>query len=397
VSTKKTVKTTKTKGSKKTSNKSTSKKQRSVSRSEPKTMEDLLAKYGGGKSSFTQGQTVKGVVLEKLPRKVIIDIGAKSEGVVAEGAYELAEDYIKDLQVGDKVEAQVLVPESYEGSIILSLKLSAQRRAWKKMRDAKDKDLTKEVYGKSVTPSGVTVKAGSIFGFIPQSQLGREALRNPRSLIDKRISVKVVDVDEQANRLVLSEKAVSESVAFEAAKEVIRRVNVGEIYKGKVITVADFGCFVRLEVPLVTKKKSTSKKKIKVEGLVHVSELSWGRVDSPSEAVSVGDRVEVKVLGKKDNKLSLSIKQAKLNPWESAKDKYKKNSKWKGKIVRMSDFGVFVELEPGIEGLIHMTKIPPGTKLKRGQEIDVYVEDVDLRSQKLSLELVHITKPIGYK
>jgi ribosomal protein S1 len=152
-----------------------------------------------------------------------------------------------------------------------------------------------------------------------------------------------------------------------------------------------FGCFVQIQVEI---KKG---KKVPVEGLVHISELSWEKVSDSKEIVTEGEKVKVKIIGKKDDKLSLSMKQAKKDPWESAVKKYKKDKKLKGKVVRLSDYGVFVQLEPGVEGLIHMTKIPPATKLEEGKQVDVYVERIDPEARKLSLGLVLTTKPIGYK
>ena len=136
---------------------------------------------------------------------------------------------------------------------------------------------------------------------------------------------------------------------------------------------------------------------IQLEGLVHVSELSWGKVSHPLDLVSVGDKVKVAVIGTKDGKLALSIKQATKDPWTSVSEKYKKDTKTKGKITKQSDFGVFVQLEPGIEGLIHITKIPPGKKLEVGSEIDCYVEEVDSKNKKISLGLVLTSIPVGYK
>ena len=160
----------------------------------------------------------------------------------------------------------------------------------------------------------------------------------------------------------------------------------GEVYEGVVTTVSDFGCFVEIR-----------ENKVAVEGLVHISELSWEKVDKTSDVVSEGDRIKVKVIGKKGGKLSLSMKQAQEDPWDEAEKKYKKDAKVKAKVVRTSDFGVFARLEPGIEGLIHLTKIPPGKRFEKGQEVNVYVEEVDAKSRKVSLGLVLTTKPVGYK
>ena len=134
-----------------------------------------------------------------------------------------------------------------------------------------------------------------------------------------------------------------------------------------------------------------------IEGLVHVSEFSWGKIEKPSDVVSEGKEVVVKVIDIADGKLSLSFKQAQKDPWEEVEKKYKKEAKVKGKVIRRSDFGIFVELEPGVEGLIHMTKIPPGEKFEEGQEVNVYLEEIDGKKRKISLGLILTRKPIGYK
>jgi small subunit ribosomal protein S1 len=134
-----------------------------------------------------------------------------------------------------------------------------------------------------------------------------------------------------------------------------------------------------------------------LEGLVHISELSWDKIGKPEEIVSVGDNVKVKVIGKKNGKLALSIKQTQKDPWEEAEKRYPKDKKVEGKVVRVSDFGMFVSLEPGVEGLVHITKIPPTKKFEVGDDVNVVIEEIDSKAKKLSLGLVLTAKPVGYK
>ena len=173
----------------------------------------------------------------------------------------------------------------------------------------------------------------------------------------------------------------------------MKNVKEGEIFDGVVSTVYDFGCFVKIEVPVSKKNKG----KVPLEGLVHVSELAWEKVADPNDVVKEGDKVKVKVVGKKNEKLAFSMKQTGKDPWDSAVERYEKDAKVKGKVMKLTDFGVFVQLEPGLEGLVHMTKIPPGKKLGRGDEVQVYVEDVDRENKRISLGLVLTEKPVGYK
>lgn len=358
--------------------------------SEPTTMADLLASAEHKIRGVKTSDKVKGKIISKNSKSVFIDIGGKTEGVVTEKAFAEAKDYISGLKPGDEVTATVLIPETKDGYTLLSLRAASFDASWDKLSKAKESKEAVAIMGRSVNPSGISVDVEGIGGFIPTSLLGKEVAKNPSALIGRYFKAVVIEVSKDANKVVLSEKEVSEAKDIKAAKEALSKIKDGEIYDGEVTTVASFGCFVKINL-------GTDKKPVGVEGLVHVSELAWGKVETPLDVVKEGDKVKVKVIGIKDGKLALSIKQAGKNPWEEAEKKYKPETKVTGKIVRSSDFGTFVELEPGIEGLIHLTKIPPGTKLVEGQEVNVYVEEIDTKAKKLSLGLVLTTKPIGYK
>lgn len=358
---------------------------------EAQTMEELLAIYGGGKSVLKRGDKVKGEVIAKDKKRLVLDIGAKGEGIVAEKAYQEAKDFIKGLKVGDEVYSSVIIPETPDGYTILSLRDAMQDSAWEKLLEARRDKKPIAVLGKSQLAAGVTVEVEGLLGFVPTSQLGKEISKNPAALIGKHFKAVVLDLNRGENKIVLSEKEVSDSEDLREVRSTYEKIKEGEIYEGRVTIVAGFGCFVAIDVPL------SKTKKVEVEGLVHISELSWGKVENVSDLVREGDMVKVKVVGRRDDKLALSIKQAKGDPWKNAAKKYKKDTKVKGKVVRISDFGVFVELEEGIEGLIHITKIPPGQKLELGSQQEVYVEEISPEARKLSLGLVLTTKPVGYK
>ena len=170
------------------------------------------------------------------------------------------------------------------------------------------------------------------------------------------------------------------------AKEALKKIKEGEIYDGIVTTVAPFGAFVKIKIG-----------KASLEGLVHVSELSFTKVNFPGDVVSEGDKVKVRVLASRDGKLAFSIKQAQKDPWSEVEDKFKPEAKVTGKVVRISDFGVFVELTPGVEGLIHITKIPPTHKLALGQEVKCNIEEINVKDKRIALGLVLTTAPVGYK
>ena len=361
---------------------------KSSNKKEPQTMAELLAKYGSKTTGFSVGQRIKAKVIAKTPKGLILDIGGKSEGMVAEKAYAEAKDFIKTLKVGDEVIASVLVTETREGNVILSLRQAMSDSGWEKAEKARREGKEIAVFGKGVSSSGVMVDVEGLDGFIPASQLGHEVAKNPQNLVGRYFKAKVLEIDRSNNKLVLSEKEVSEAADIKSAKEAMAKIKEGEVYNGEVTTVASFGCFVKLTIP---------KSKARVEGLVHISELAWGRVEKVSDVVVEGNKIKVKVIGLKEGKLALSIKHAQKDPWEEVAKKYKPEAKVKGKVTRRSDFGIFIELEPGVEGLVHITKIPPTLKFHEGDHVSCFIEEVDAKVKKLSLGLVLKAKPIGYK
>ena len=354
------------------------------------TMAELLARAKNKVQTFTKGQRVSAKVLSKSDIAVLFDIGGKSEGIVKEKGYTDAKEFIEGLKVGDSVMVTILVPETREGTTILGLKDAMKDVAWEKLEVAKKEGVEVPVFGKGVSTPGFVVDVFGIEGFIPTSQLGKEITGNPQNLVEKYFKAKVMEVDRLNNKVVLSEKEVSEAGNIALVKEALKKIKEGEIYDGVVTTVASFGAFVKIEVPV-------KKEKAEVEGLVHISELSFSRVNLPSDVVKEGDKVQVKVLAAHEGKLALSVKQAMKDPWEEVPKKYKPEDKVTGKVVRISDFGAFVELEPGVEGLIHITQIPPTTKLTTGQEVKCTVEEVNLKDKRIALGLVLTSVPVGYK
>lgn len=353
-------------------------------------MEDLLARYGATVKKLSRGDKVFGKVIGISSKKVNIDIGGKSEALVAEKAYSESKDFIKTLKIGDEVAATVIVGETPEGFAIVSLRDAAHDASWKKLEEAKKEDKPVAVIGRNVIQSGITVDVEGLTGYIPNSQLGKEAAKNSSLLLDRHFKAKVIDLDRSANKIVLSEREISDVEDIKEAKVAYEKIKEGEVYEGEVTTIANFGCFVSIPVKV-------DKNEVKIEGLVHISELSWGKIGDPKDVVEEKEKVKVKIIGKNDGKLALSIKQAKKDPWQDAVKKYTKDSRHKGKAVRLTDFGVFIELEEGIEGLIHITKIPPGKRLEIGDSVNVYVEEIDPETRKLSLGLVLTAKPVGYK
>lgn len=354
------------------------------------TMAELLARAKNKIQKFTKGQRVEATVLSKNPSNVIFDVGGKSEGIVKEKGFVDAKEFIESLKAGDKVMVTILVPETRDGITILGLKDAMKDTSWEKLQKAKETGEEVPVLGKGVSAPGFVVDVFGIEGFIPTSQLGKEVVKNPQNLVDKYFKAKVMEVDKMNNKVVLSEKEISEAGDIALTKEALKKIKEGEIYGGIVTTVATFGAFVKIEVPV-------KKEKAEVEGLVHVSELSFSRVNLPSDIVKVGDKVSVKVLAARDGKLALSVKQAQKDPWDGIEEKFKAEDKVTGKVVRASDFGYFVELTPGVEGLIHITQVPPTVKLTVGSEVKCTIEEVNAKSKRIALGLVLTSIPVGYK
>jgi len=350
------------------------------------TMAELLAKAKKNVQQFTKGQRTKGKLLSKTPTALIFDVGGKSEGIVKEKGYTDAKEFIETLKVGDEVLVTVLVPETRDGLTILALKDAMKDISWQKLLVAEETGEEVPVLGKGVNPSGFVVDVMGIEGFIPTSQLGRDAVKNSQNLIGKYFKAKVIEINKMDNKVVLSEREVSEAGDIALSKEAMKNIKEGEIYDGVVTTVASFGAFVKIAV-----------KKAHLEGLVHVSEISYKKVNLPSDVLKVGDDVKVKVLTSRSGKLALSIKQAQKDPWGEVEKKYKVEDKVTGTVVRISDFGAFIELTPGIEGLIHITKIPPTHKLSIGQEVKCIVEEVNVKDKRIALGLVLTSVPVGYK
>ncbi len=354
----------------------------------PSTMEELLARSGNTLQTFKRGDTVKGKITEITGRAVYIYVGGKAEGIVADREFEAARDYIRTLQVGDEITAFVTSPENDAGRIIVSLKRAAADSRWKIFEDAAASGANLTVKGKEVNKGGLVVETEGVYGFIPASQLSKEVLGHPEVLVGKLVEVKVIEVDREQNRLVLSEKAVTEAAEIAERKKLLEQVTIGGIYPGKVVGVVPFGAFVEVKVGPTP-----------LEGLVHISEISWEKVEEVAKSLKEGDEVEVKVIGtdEQSGKLALSLKQLSDDPWKQMDQKYTVDSKHTGRVVKVMPYGVIVHLEKGIEGLIHASKMPPDMSFAEGAQVEVFVESVDMDKRRLSLGVVLTEKPVGYK
>jgi len=357
--------------------------------SEPQTMDELLAESGQKLYGRKVGEMVEGIVTEKTNRAIYLDIGGKTEGMVIDREMKAARDFIKGLNVGDKVTAVVTQSENDRGHPLLSLKKAAMTSVWAEFEEKlKTREIMK-VKGREVNRGGLVVEVKGVQGFIPSSQFGSQYSGKMDELVGKDLEAKLIEVDREKNRLILSEREVSEATLLKEQEKALESIKTGEEFSGEITGVMPFGYFVKI----------TGKKKIPLEGLVHISEISWEKVDDPSKYYKQGDRVKVKVLAveKKSGRLNLSIKQLLPDPWDEIEAKYKPDAKVKGEVVRLAPFGAFVNLGPGIEGLIHISKIPAEHSIKPGDKVDCYIESIDKQQRRISLGLVLKEKPVGYK
>ena len=366
---------------------------------EPTTMEELLATSDYTLSVPKKGETIKGLVTGVNRKMVMVDIGAKTEGIVAEREYDFAKEFIETIKVGDEIDVYVASDENERGQILLSLKRAMFDKLWTMLDDYLKNE--KEVVVKTVelNRGGMIVKWQGLRGFIPSSQFGASYAGALQALVGKDIAVKPIEVDREKNRLIFSEKHVSEAAVMEQRESALKAVKVGNTFSGSVTGVLSFGAFVAVPVTSGLPGGEASKETITVEGLVHISEISWEKVEDIHKYLKVGDKVEVKVLGVEEGtgKLNLSMKQLLADPWSLVAEKYGAGTTVKGIVSRSAPFGVFVNFEPGVDGLIHVSRLASFGELKSGEPIEVLVENVDPEHRRMSLGPVLKEVPVGYK
>lgn len=361
----------------------------------PQTMADLLAKVGSTIVVPQKGEGITGKIVEKTKNSLVIDIGAKTLGAVSDREFSLAQEYISELKEGDKLEVTVISPETERGYIQLSLRQAAVDAKWDVFEEALENDSEVEVKGLETNKGGMIVVANGVRGFVPSSQFGKDFMGKIDDLIGKKFNVKAIEVDKEKNRLIFSERHVSEADELALKETALDAVEDGATYKGVVSGVMHFGLFVTVEVPVDKKGDNVGH----IEGLVHISEISWEKVDHPKNYHQVGDEIEVRVLGidEKTNKLNLSIKQLSDDPWKGIDKDYPVGTTVSGKITRVEAFGAFVNVEEGVDGLIHASKLNPDETYEEGQEVTVSVESVDPERRRMSLSPVLTEVPVGYK
>ncbi len=343
-------------------------------------MEDLLSSTGYNLRGFKRGDTIEGTIVAITPSEIAIDIGYKSLGIVSEREMDMAKSLLGVLGVGDKIPVQIVSPETETGQIVLSIRRAGLEKKWQELTAFKEKNEPVEVAGAEVTRGGLLVEWQGLRGFLPVSQLNPERSGRPETGVGQKLKVQVLDIDKATNRLVFSEKKVrSDKVSADFAK-----LKIGQVYDGTVSGLVAFGIFVNIDG---------------LEGLVHISEIAWEKVSNPNDYFKLGQKVKVMVIttDPKTGKFNLSIKQLTADPWQELVKKYSLEQQVAGKVTKITSFGVFVELEKGLEGLIHISKIPPGVEFKEGEKVTCVVESIDNQKRKISLALVLKEKPVGYR
>lgn len=344
------------------------------------TMDDLLKEETI--TSITAGEVVEGVILSVKKHEVLVDLGPHGVGVVPRREIGFSQKLVE----GDPVTASIIETEMEDGYSLLSLRKAAKDRGWDEVAHIVESEETIEVTAYDANRGGLLIELEGVRGFLPVSQLSAEhyprvgsadkdeILQRLNILVGKPIKVRVLDADRRANKLIFSEKeAIKEGLS-----ERFEKLKVGDTVKGVITGVVDYGAFVNVEG---------------IEGLIHISEISWERVNNPSDYVKVGQQIDAKVIAIDKERLSLSLKQLQEDPWLSEVEKFKKGDEAEGTVTRITPFGAFVQLSPAVEALVHVSELgdddgaDPEKVFKLNERKTFRVLEVDKDNRKISLSL----------
>ena len=343
-----------------------------------KEFEDLVAKNF---VDTAHEEVVIGKVINITDREAIIDINAKSEGVISLNEFR----YNPDLKVGDEVEVLIDVREDKSGQLVLSHRKARTIKAWDRVNDAHDKEEIVQGFVKCRTKGGMIVDVFGIEAFLPGSQIDVKPIRDYDQYVGKNMEFKVVKINHEFKNVVVSHKALIEADIEEQKKEIIGQLEKGQVLEGVVKNVTSYGVFIDLGG---------------VDGLIHITDLSWSRINHPSEIVDLDQKLNVVILDFDDNKsrIQLGLKQLEKHPWEALSDDIQIGSKIKGKVVVIADYGAFVEVAEGVEGLVHVSEMSWSTHLRSaqdfvnvGDEVEAVVLTLDREERKMSLGVKQLT------
>ena len=336
------------------------------------TMEEAMRQSGG--MPFAAGNIVKGTIIEVRPKEVLVDIGYKSEGSVAGNEFE----DLKAVKVGDQIDVLIEKLEDKDGMVVLSKEKAEFKQNWDKILSICNEGGTISGKVKAVVKGGLLVNIG-VEAFLPSSQIDIIPPRNLLPYVGNTYDFKVVKINQDRQNIVLSRRELIEAERTEKRAKLLSEMTPGDIRKGTVKNLTDFGAFIDLNG---------------LDGLLHITDMSWGRIGHPSEVLKVGQDIDVVVLdiNREKERVSLGLKQKMANPWEQIEGKFPIGTKVKGKVVNLMPYGAFIELEPGVEGLVHVTELSwtkriakPSDVLKAGQEVEAIVLGINREEQKISL------------
>jgi small subunit ribosomal protein S1 len=338
------------------------------------TMEEAMKQTGS--LPFAAGSIVKGYIIEVRPKEVLVDIGYKSEGVIAGNEFE----DIKAVKAGDEIDVLIEKLEDKDGMVVLSKEKAEFKKNWERILTICNEGGIISGKVKAIVKGGLLVNIG-VEAFLPASQIDVATPKNLLQYVGNTYDFKVVKINQERQNIVLSRRELIEQERTERRQKLLTDMTPGDIRKGTVKNITDFGAFIDLNG---------------IDGLLHITDMSWGRIGHPSEILKVGQDLDVVVLdiNREKERVSLGLKQKLANPWDSIEQKYPVGAKVKGKVVNLVPYGAFVELEPGVEGLVHVTELSwtkrvakPADVLKPDQEIEAIVLGINREEQKISLGL----------
>ena len=345
---------------------------------------ELIPDYDSTFPEINEGEVVHGTVVRVDKDEVLVDIGYKSEGVipVAELSIRRSVNPADEVSLGDEIDALVLTKEDAEGRLILSKKRARFELAWKRIEAAAESG--EPVIGKviEVVKGGLILDLG-VRGFLPASLVDIRRVQDLDEFLGQELRSKVIELNRSRNNVVLSRRAVLEDERKEQRQQILDRLNPGDVVEGQISNIVDFGAFVDLDG---------------MDGLIHISELSWSHVNHPSEVLEIGQTVQVKVLDidRERQRISLGLKQTQSDPWQQVLESHKEGDVVDGKVTKVVTFGAFVEILPGVEGLVHISELAqhhvenPREVVSQGQDVKVLILEVDAERRRLSLSMKRV-------
>jgi small subunit ribosomal protein S1 len=345
---------------------------------------ELVPDYESTFPEINEGEVVHGTVVRVDKDEVLVDIGYKSEGVipVAELSIRRSVNPADEVSLGDEVDALVLTKEDAEGRLILSKKRARFELAWKNIERAAESGDPVDGRVIEVVKGGLILDLG-VRGFLPASLVDIRRVQDLDEFLGQELRCKVIELNRSRNNVVLSRRAVLEEERKEQRQQILDKLQPGDVVEGQISNIVDFGAFVDLDG---------------MDGLIHISELSWSHVNHPSEVLEIGQTVQVKVLDidRERQRISLGLKQTQNDPWQQVLDKYGEGDVVEGRVTKVVTFGAFVEILPGVEGLVHISELAahhvenPREVVAQGQAVNVKIIEIDGERRRLSLSLKRI-------